>query len=680
MSRNALLRDVWNYADKVKSRTVDTTVHRLRSKLEPDPRNPRFLVTHRGKGIALTGIEALKAVETSVDPGLFGRATLLEELRSLVAEHRHVALSGPTGVGTSALASALAASLSGALVLDVTDLEDARALYATLLADAPTSLAPTLENVQRFFTLHRPPLLVLDGLHPGVSTEELLEGLPQIVPLLTTAPTGSKRERILPVPPLSPPDARAFLVAELERQGHSASDDVLDTVLARCDGLPLEIVLLAPLVGLFGVHAVEGIDEALELPLQRTLDLLDADRRDLLVQLTAFRGAFDLEAARAVTAQPIAALMGGLQLLRQRGLVLTREGSFQVLRSVRRWIGAHLPHPVEAQARLVTFLVSQRDRAMVDLGVRGVRHREDLYWACDQVDTTEEALALAYILSDAASLAGGSPKTTEALTGLWERFEHPMLRLFLLMDHMGRRPPTASEVAFLQEMRSSSLLAAWALFRFRLDPSVEVQAIVDHPYPPTERGRLLPALLASLPREQARRAGRELEREALREGWTAVRDLVRTSIGVSDVYHEAFARLRDQDDGTLPAKNYIGGETRLQHGFGHLGTGAPEVAMAYFASLADYSPRHALRGTLLEGIAAAIAGLDPEPAFQRATTPFTHQDDLALIDAARSVLAGEPHSPDALLQEVLDTGRPPAPPDTTVLLVALALLVRSKTG
>lgn len=52
VSRRELLERVWEYpnADGVETRTVDNYVVRLRQKIEPDPQNPRVVVTVRGRG------------------------------------------------------------------------------------------------------------------------------------------------------------------------------------------------------------------------------------------------------------------------------------------------------------------------------------------------------------------------------------------------------------------------------------------------------------------------------------------------------------------------------------------------------------------------------------------------------------------------------------------------------
>jgi two-component system, OmpR family, alkaline phosphatase synthesis response regulator PhoP len=53
VSREELLNEVWGYQNYPTTRTVDNHVLRLRQKLEPDPAEPRFLVTMHGAGYKL---------------------------------------------------------------------------------------------------------------------------------------------------------------------------------------------------------------------------------------------------------------------------------------------------------------------------------------------------------------------------------------------------------------------------------------------------------------------------------------------------------------------------------------------------------------------------------------------------------------------------------------------------
>jgi len=54
VTREELLREIWEYSADVSSRTVDVHVAWLRQKLEKDPQNPRHIQTIRGKGYRFT--------------------------------------------------------------------------------------------------------------------------------------------------------------------------------------------------------------------------------------------------------------------------------------------------------------------------------------------------------------------------------------------------------------------------------------------------------------------------------------------------------------------------------------------------------------------------------------------------------------------------------------------------
>ena len=55
LSRDQLLEDVWGYDKFPTTRTVDTHIVRLRQKLEPNPEEPRFILTVHGVGYKFVG-------------------------------------------------------------------------------------------------------------------------------------------------------------------------------------------------------------------------------------------------------------------------------------------------------------------------------------------------------------------------------------------------------------------------------------------------------------------------------------------------------------------------------------------------------------------------------------------------------------------------------------------------
>ena len=55
ISRSALLQHVWGYRQAPLTRTVDVHILRLRTKIEEDPKDPRFIVTIHGFGYRFDG-------------------------------------------------------------------------------------------------------------------------------------------------------------------------------------------------------------------------------------------------------------------------------------------------------------------------------------------------------------------------------------------------------------------------------------------------------------------------------------------------------------------------------------------------------------------------------------------------------------------------------------------------
>ena len=54
VTREELLKELWEYSDSAWTRSVDHAIARLRKKIEPDPQHPRFIHTSVGSGYSLT--------------------------------------------------------------------------------------------------------------------------------------------------------------------------------------------------------------------------------------------------------------------------------------------------------------------------------------------------------------------------------------------------------------------------------------------------------------------------------------------------------------------------------------------------------------------------------------------------------------------------------------------------
>ena len=287
VSRDELLVEVLGYRPGVVSRAVDNAIRRLRKKLEPDPRAPRFLVSVYGQGYALENAQrhldapapaaapaALHQTNLGAPPALVGRAEVLDALRRRLGQGaRLVTLLGPGGAGKTCLAQALgrdqlAATPGGVWFCALTAAADARGVCAAV-ARALGAPGDTPEAVARALRPRGRCLLVLDNF------ERLVACAPETVGawlraadeaafvVTSRARLRLAEEHLLPVRPLELPPVgevrpRALfrspaveLFVQRARQVHPDFQLERDNAAAvaalvrRLDGLPLAIELAA---------------------------------------------------------------------------------------------------------------------------------------------------------------------------------------------------------------------------------------------------------------------------------------------------------------------------------------------------------------------------------------------------------------------------------------------------
>ncbi|MED5374239.1 MAG: helix-turn-helix domain-containing protein [Myxococcota bacterium] len=123
VSREELLEQVWGYSPSLQSRCVDTTVRRLRRKLEEAPGSPRHLLSVRGHGYRLRVDPGapLRGPAERLGAPVPGREALVHRILALLERERSVALLGPPGVGRRALALAVAHAFPGPVSLGPSD-------------------------------------------------------------------------------------------------------------------------------------------------------------------------------------------------------------------------------------------------------------------------------------------------------------------------------------------------------------------------------------------------------------------------------------------------------------------------------------------------------------------------------------------------------------------------------
>ncbi|WP_411109313.1 AfsR/SARP family transcriptional regulator [Streptomyces sp. c-19] len=272
-----------------------------------------------------------------------GREPELVALRADLARSRLVTLTGPGGSGKTRLAeeAALRAVGPAAWIAELAPLDDPEALPGAVLSalrlreinlitrdGVPLHDDPTAHLVEHLAS--RPLLLVLDNCEHVIDAaaalaETLLTHCPQLRVLATSRePLGVPGEAVRPVEPL-PPDPAHRLFAERARAVRPSFDlardggETVDEICRRLDGLPLAIELAAARLRLLTPRQIaDRLDDRFRLltsgsrtvlPRQQTLravvdwswDLLDADERTLLRQVSVFAGGWDLAAAEALS-------------------------------------------------------------------------------------------------------------------------------------------------------------------------------------------------------------------------------------------------------------------------------------------------------------------------------------------------------------------------------------------
>jgi predicted ATPase/DNA-binding winged helix-turn-helix (wHTH) protein/tetratricopeptide (TPR) repeat protein len=357
LDQETLLQDVWGYAPTVQSRTVYTTINRLRSKIECDPQRPQHLLTVPNRGYEfrpLPGSDGVNSAPESYNQAqseavpptnlraefdsFVGRSELLEEISSrFSAGARLVTLLGPGGVGKTRLSRSFGGGQRSSYPGGVwfCDLTEARDLFSLLLAIATTvkisagadeSMELTAELGYRIDSMGK-TLLILDNM------EQVAELAPATVArLLAAAPAAhflvTSRENLriggestIEVSPLPLAEAIELLQTRAMDRGWSLSEsdaELFREIVERLDCLPLAIELAASRLPVLGAERLlDALGSRFELLRSRrrdldtrqltmlgsidwSWDLLEDWERSALAQLSVFRGGFMLGEAEGV--------------------------------------------------------------------------------------------------------------------------------------------------------------------------------------------------------------------------------------------------------------------------------------------------------------------------------------------------------------------------------------------
>lgn len=381
VAREVLLREAFGYRPGVQSRTLDTTMRRLRKKVEVDPAAPRHLLTEVGVGYRLAlqlGKAAPSAALLDLDP-FVGREPELARLDHLAAVGaRLVTLTGPGGIGKTRLASRWI-SARGGLVVELAALRRPADLPLAMAAALEFTGTPTPERVGAELVRREKSWVLLDNL------EQLLpDAGPLAAAVAATAPgvsflitsrerLGVPGETVVELGPL--PDAVAVDLLQLRAPGafEGATPEELDQIARRLCGMPLALELAASRVGLLGVAGLlEQLDRSLavlaqpgesgrQASMRETVDwswsLLTPGQRVALARLSVFRGGATLAAALEVLGADGAAM---LEALRAKSWLVTRtephgQRRFDMLEPLRELVVAEGPDPGDAADRHAVY-------------------------------------------------------------------------------------------------------------------------------------------------------------------------------------------------------------------------------------------------------------------------------------------------------------------------------------
>lgn len=389
-----LLNAVWGHAF-LSDAVLTTRVKEVRRAVGDDGRTQAVVRNFRGKGYRLVADVEVEGDERgstgSTDPsrsaaprtageaGLVGRDDDARLVIAAVDDHRLVTITGPSGVGKSALARAVVSMLDGRYAdgVHIVDL-------ASVAPGEP--LAPVVARALDVdFTVDRTEAALraaarLDAVLLLDECETHLAAVASLVNDLLTLPgsrirvlatsrmrIGPGSEFIVLLPPLHPAAAvelflrRAAAVTSGRGVEAPAADEV-GSMVARLDHLPLAIEMVATRMGTMSLgelaaaldtdggmshlarQAQQQRHRQLDDLVAASLDVLSANQRALFLDCSVFAGWFDADAAEAVCAtardEPVAM---SLSWLAECSLLQSsrRDGStrYRMLATVRAVAG-----------------------------------------------------------------------------------------------------------------------------------------------------------------------------------------------------------------------------------------------------------------------------------------------------------------------------------------------------
>lgn len=300
--------------------------------------------------------------------GFVGREAELARLAALRRQGALVTVLGPGGTGKTRLVNEFRLRAPGpSCFVDLTEARDLEGLaneVARALGVAPQPGQNAVTAVGGALQVRPGLLLVLDNLEQAVqaarqAVSAWLGQAPGLCCLVTSRELlGLEGEQVLELQPLpTPPDAagledlqgnesvRLFVQRAQQAQPgfrlDSANAPAVSAICREVEGMPLALELAAARVGVLapsqllvrlhdrlavlrgGRRDLPARHQSLAATVQWSIDLLPPNEREVLAQLSVFRGGFTLEAAEAVV-RAHGEVLDLLQALRDKSLLRSR--------------------------------------------------------------------------------------------------------------------------------------------------------------------------------------------------------------------------------------------------------------------------------------------------------------------------------------------------------------------
>jgi len=510
-----LLAAVWGYSDGVRTRTLASTLRRLRMKVEEEASSPRHLQTVAGIGYRFDAGADL----AGGGPFTVGLDARVQELSSQLRTHRLVSVTGPVGIGKTWLAAAASAAWpTRTYFVDLVPASDAITFLGTVAAGLDISAfgavseSALAERIGQWVVAHPSELVVLDNFENVLGCAPLLESWIEADDGATVLVTsrellGLKGELRFDLSAL-PDDAAMALFAHHggeARPGFSLDDSTRANVLITVNALdnhPLSIVLAASRLDVVGLEEMRPIMEiepdflkgrvgladrhrSLAVAVEGSLRSLTEEQRRALMAWSVFGGGFDLRAAATVADLTSSRAADILSVLQRRSMVqgtaLEASGrrAFRLYLAIRQAVRGRVASSLDledARHRHLNWVLEVGGSAPGQ--VDGERARFGLVndalaacqWALPRVPAKAARILVDYRrpLMGVLSVDAAGALYQRALEALGE--EHPGLRAELIVERTA-----LTSVAVVSDQGLEALKRAVALADSTDDAALQVR-------------------------------------------------------------------------------------------------------------------------------------------------------------------------------------------------------------